>query len=62
MSLTVNEETLRSIIREEVRKAVLEALLEMVPVVDYVEKAEINREAGSPEEYEEKNFVEWSGS
>ncbi len=62
MSLTVNEETLRSIIREEVRKAVLEALLEMVPVVDDVEQAEIDREAGSPEEYEEEDFVKWSGS
>ncbi|MCE4605918.1 MAG: hypothetical protein F7B59_01105 [Desulfurococcales archaeon] len=62
MSLTVNEKTLRSIIREEVRKAVLEALLEMVPVVDDVEQAEIDGEAGSPEEYEEEDFVEWSGS
>ncbi len=60
--MTVNEETLRSIIREEVRKAVLEALLEMVPVVDDVEQAEIDREVGSPEEYEEEDFVEWSGS
>ncbi|MEB3845491.1 MAG: hypothetical protein GSR83_00390 [Desulfurococcales archaeon] len=60
--MTVNEETLRSIIREEVRKDVLEALLEMVPVVDDAEQAEINREAGSPEEYEEEDFVGWSGS
>lgn len=36
--------------------------MEMVPVVDDAEQAEIDREAGSPEEYEEEDFVEWSGS
>ena len=58
----MDEETLRIIIREEVRKAVLEALLEMVPAVDDMEQAEIDRLAGSPKDYGEEDFVEWSGS
>ena len=31
-------------------------------MVDDAEQAEIDREAGSPEEYEEEDFVKWSGS
>ncbi len=61
MSLGVSVEELRRIVREEVRKALLEALMELVPPVDEEEQREIERVAGRPSDYREEDFVEWSG-
>ncbi len=61
MSLGVSVEELRRIVREEVRKALLEALMELAPPVDEEEQREIERVAGRPSDYREEDFVEWSG-
>ena len=61
LSLGVSVEELRRIVREEVRKALLEALMELVPPVDEEEQREIERVAGRPSDYREEDFVEWSG-
>ena len=47
---------------KEAKKAVLGALLELVPIVDDTEQAEIEEVAESPRDYGEEDFVEWSGS
>ncbi len=59
MTITVDE--LRRIVREEVRRALLEAFLELVPVVDEEEQREIERVAGKPSDYREEEFMDWSG-
>ena len=46
-------EELRIIIREEMRKAMLEAFKELVPYVSEEEQAEIDEIAGKPEDYDE---------
>ncbi len=61
MSTTINEETLRRIIREEVKRALLEVLLELIPYVDEEEQKEIDEKAGSPQNYAEEDYVEWNG-
>ena len=61
MSLGVSVEELRRIVREEVRKALLEALMELVPPVDEEEQREIEHVAGRPSDYREEDFVEWGG-
>lgn len=61
MSITISEETLRRIIREEVKKALLGVLLELIPYVDEEEQKEIDEKAGSPHDYAEEDFVKWSG-
>ncbi len=58
--MTITVEELRKIVREEIRRALLEAFLELVPVVDEEEQREIERIAGKPSEYREE-FVDWSG-
>ena len=59
MAITVEE--LRRIVREEVRRALLEAFLELVPLVDEKEQREIERIAGKPSGYREEEFIDWSG-
>jgi len=59
--LTINVKELRKIIREEVKRAVLEALAEFLPSVDEKEQKEIERIAGKPNDYREEDFTEWSG-
>ena len=59
MSITVEE--LRRIVREEVKRALLEAFLELVPVVGEEEQREIERIAGKPGDYREEEFMNWSG-
>ena len=46
-------EDLRIIIREEMRKALLEAFKELVPYVSEEEQAEIDEIAGKPEDYDD---------
>ena len=58
MSLDLSE--LRRIIREEVKRAILEALTELTPYVSDEEQEEIERVAGKPEDYSEE-FEEWYG-
>ena len=60
MSITINEETLRRIIREEVKQALLEVLLELIPYVDEEEQKEIDEKACSPQDYAEEDFVKWN--
>jgi len=48
---------LRRIIRREVRRMFLETLLELIPYVSDREQKEIERVAGSPENYREEDFM-----
>ncbi|MBO3840422.1 MAG: hypothetical protein QXS66_08345 [Thermoproteota archaeon] len=59
-SITVD--VIRRVVREEVKKALLEVLIELIPFVDDEEQKEIESIAGSPEDYGKKDFVDWSGS
>ncbi|MEM2571070.1 MAG: hypothetical protein QXP96_05030 [Thermoproteota archaeon] len=59
-SITVD--VIRRVVREEVRKALLEVLIELIPYVDDEEQKEIESIAGSPEDYSKEDFVDWSGS
>ena len=59
--LAISIEELRRIVREEVRRALLEALIELLPVVDEEEQLEIERMAGKPGDYNEEEFVDWIG-
>ncbi len=59
MAITIDE--LRRIVREEVRRALLEALVELLPVVDEEEEREIESIAGKPSDYREEEFTDWSG-
>jgi len=59
--LTITVEELRRIVREEVRRVLLEAFLELVPVVDEKEQREIERIAGKPSDYREEEFMDWGG-
>jgi len=59
--LTITVEELRRIVREEVKRALLEAFLELVPVVGEEEQREIERIAGKPSDYREEEFMNWSG-
>ena len=61
MGLAITVEELRKIVREEVRRALLEAFLELVPVVGEEEQREIERIAGKPSDYREEEFMDWSG-
>ncbi len=58
MAITIEE--LRRIVREEVIRALLEALVELLPVVDEEER-EIESIAGKPSDYREEEFTDWSG-
>lgn len=58
--MVINVEELRKIIREEVRRTLLEVLTEFLPLVDEEEQKEIERIAGKPSDYKE-DFVEWKG-
>ncbi|MCD6349043.1 MAG: hypothetical protein J7L91_05385 [Candidatus Korarchaeota archaeon] len=46
-------EDLRTVIREEMRKILLEAFKELVPYVSDEEQAEMDEIAGEPEDYDE---------
>ena len=59
MAFSVEE--LRRIVREEVRRALLEVLVELLPYVSREEQEEVERAAGRPSDYKEEDFVEWSG-
>ena len=59
--MVISVEELRRIVREEVRRALLEVLVELLPPVDEEEQREIERIAGRPSDYSEEEFIEWSG-
>ena len=59
--MAISVEELRKIVREEVRRALLEALVELLPAVDEEEQREIERVAGKPSDYRAEEFVDWSG-
>ena len=59
--LAINVEELRRIVRDEVKRALLEALVELLPVVDEEEGKEIKRIADRPSDYHEEEFIDWSG-
>ncbi len=59
--MVISVEELRKIVREEVRRALLEALVELLPVVDEREQREIEMIAGRPNDYSEEEFMDWSG-
>ncbi len=56
MAISVDE--LRRIVREEVKRALLEVLVKLLPSVDEGEQREIERIAGKPSDYSEKEFIE----
>ncbi len=58
---SVSIEELRKIVREEVRRALLDALIELLPEVGLEEQEDIERIAGKPSDYREEDFLEWSG-
>jgi hypothetical protein len=47
-------------VREEVRRPLLEALVELLPPVGEEEQREIERVAGKPSGYREEGFADWS--
>ncbi len=59
--LSLSVEELRKIIREEVKRALLEALTELLPSVDEDEQREIEEVAGEPSDYSEEEFMDWRG-
>jgi len=59
-SITVD--VIRRVVREEVRKALLEVLVELIPYVDDEEQREIEHAIGSPKDYRKEDFVDWSGN
>ena len=56
--LTIDENKLRKLIYEEVKKALFEFLEEMVPYVDDSEQKEIEEILGTPDLYTEDSFVD----
>ena len=48
----------RRIVGKEVRRALLEVQVELLPSVDEEEQREIERIAGRPSGYSEKEFIE----
>jgi len=61
MSASVSLDLLRKVVREEVRKAFLEVMPEFIPYVSQEEQEELDEALGSPEDYREEDFVDWSG-
>ena len=59
--MAVSVEELRRIVREEVKRALLEALTELLPSADEDEQREIEEIAGEPSDYREEEFMSWSG-
>ncbi len=59
--MVISVEELRRIVREEVRRALLEVLVELLPSIDEKEQREIEGIAGKPSGYSEKEFIEWGG-
>ncbi len=59
--MTAGVEELRRIVREEVKRALLEALVELLPLVDEDEQKEIEENAGKPSDYREEEFIDWCG-
>jgi len=57
-SITVDE--IRRAVCEEVRKALLEVLVELIPYVNEEEQREIESFIGSSEDYSKEDFVDWS--
>ena len=61
MPQSLSVEELRKIIREEVRRALLETIILLLPEVCEEEQKEIEEIAGKPSNYREEDFVEWRG-
>jgi len=59
--LSVSVDELRRIVREEVKRALLEALIELLPSVDEDEQREIEEIASRPSDYREEEFIDWRG-
>jgi len=59
--MAISKEELEEIIERKVKEAVLKALMELVPYVSDDEQREIEKVAGSPEDYDENEFETWDG-
>ncbi len=59
--MEVGVEELRRIVREEVKRALLEVLTELLPPVDEEEQREIEDFAGKPSDYSEEEFIDYRG-
>jgi len=55
--MEVSTEELRRIVREEIKRALLEALVELLPTVDEQEQREVERIAGKPSDYSAEEFI-----
>ena len=58
--MVVSVEELRRVVREEVKRALLEVLVELLPAVNEEEQKEIGRIAGKPSDYSEEEFIDWN--
>ena len=59
--MSITKEELALIVRNEVRKAMLKAFIELIPYVDPDEEDEIEEIAGEPSNYTAEDFVKWNG-
>ncbi|RLJ04462.1 MAG: hypothetical protein DRP08_01710 [Candidatus Aenigmatarchaeota archaeon] len=59
--MSITKEELALIVRNEVRKVMLEAFIELIPYVDPDEEDEIEEIAGEPSNYKIEDFVKWNG-
>jgi len=55
--MEVSTEELRRIVREEIKRALLDTLVELLPTVDEQEQREVERIAGKPSDYSAEEFI-----
>jgi len=59
--MVISVEEFRRVVREEVNRALLEVMVELLLLVDEEEQEEIERIAGKPSDYSREEFIDWSG-
>ena len=60
--MSVSKEELIKILREELRRTLLEAFIELVPYIDEEEQEEIEEVLGRTSDYREVDFEDWNPS
>jgi len=58
--MALDEEDVRRIVREELRRLMMEAI-SLLPYVDGEDRGRSSQIAGVPSDYSERDFVEWEG-
>ncbi|WP_202318614.1 hypothetical protein [Archaeoglobus neptunius] len=59
--IQISRDELEKIIEEKLREVLLKMFMEIMPYVTDEEQREIDRMAGSPENFDEKDFEPWNG-